>query len=92
MIAPLARPKLASKARFRFDRHEQRYVLLYPERGMLLNASAAAIAELCTGEHSVSAIVERLHAARASATREQIERDVQAFLGELLDRSLIELE
>ena len=32
-----SRPKLAAKARLRFDRHEQRFLLLYPERGLLFN-------------------------------------------------------
>jgi coenzyme PQQ biosynthesis protein PqqD len=92
MIAPQSRPRLASKVRLRFDRHEQRYMLLYPERGMLLNDSAAAIAQLCTGEHTLEAIVERLRANPASATREQVERDVQAFLAALLQRALLELD
>jgi coenzyme PQQ biosynthesis protein PqqD len=91
MIAPVARPCLASKVRLRFDRHAQQHMLVYPEKGMLLNASAAAIAELCTGEHTVAAIVEQLHAADRSANREQVERDVQAFLHALLTRSLLTL-
>jgi pyrroloquinoline quinone biosynthesis protein D len=92
VIAAHARPRLASKARLRFDRHERRHVLLYPERGMLLNASAAAIAALCTGEHTVDAIVERLHAANGGANRGDIERDVQTFLSALLDRSLVQFD
>ena len=35
-------------------------MLLYPERGLVLNATAADVVKLCTGEHTVAAIVERL--------------------------------
>jgi coenzyme PQQ biosynthesis protein PqqD len=91
-ISPLARPRLASKVRLRFDRHAQRHMLIYPERGMVLNESAAAIAELCTGEHTLAAIVERLLEARPGATREELARDVQAFLEQLAARALIQLD
>jgi coenzyme PQQ biosynthesis protein PqqD len=66
-------------------------MLLYPERGMALNASAARIAELCTGEHSLAQIVDQLHARAGGATRERIEADVQAFLSALLQRGLLQL-
>ena len=92
MIAASARPKLSRKVRLRFDRHSQRHMLVYPDRGMLLNASGAAILELCTGELSFAEIVDRLHAQAAGATREQVEHDVRVFLESLLARTLIQLE
>ena len=36
-----ARPRLAPKVRLRWDRKDGRYMLLYPERGLVLNATAA---------------------------------------------------
>lgn len=92
MIAAGARPKLARKARLRFDRHSQRHMLVYPDRGMVLNATGAAILELCTGEHTLAEIVDRLHARAGGATRDQVARDVEAFLESLLERRLIEVE
>jgi pyrroloquinoline quinone biosynthesis protein D len=92
LIAPHARPRLANKVRLRFDRHAQRHMLIYPERGMLLNESAAAIAELCTGDNTLDTIVDRLLASRGGATREEVSRDVQAFLNSLLERALIQLD
>jgi coenzyme PQQ biosynthesis protein PqqD len=89
MIARDARPRLASKARLRFDRHEDQHMLVYPEKGMALNAAAAAVAELCTGEHSVAEIIERLAARHPSAPRERIEHDVLAFLEQLAQRGLL---
>ena len=38
MIPPSSRPALAGKARLRFDRASGGYLLLYPERGLALNA------------------------------------------------------
>jgi coenzyme PQQ biosynthesis protein PqqD len=92
MIPAEARPRLARMARLRFDRHAQRHMLLYPERGLALNASAAAIAQLCTGELSLTEIVDRLHAANRDATRDEIESGVQLFLNQMRERMLIELD
>jgi pyrroloquinoline quinone biosynthesis protein D len=86
-----ARPKLARKVRLRFDRHSGAHWLLYPERGMQLNASAAGIAALCTGVKTVAQIVDELHAGSAGASRDQVAQDVQQFLGALRDRGLLEL-
>ena len=62
MISADSRPRIASKARLRYDRKTERTMLLYPEKGLVLNPTAAEIAKLCTGEHTVAAIVERLAA------------------------------
>ena len=72
MIAPTSRPRLAPKARIRFDRRGQQYMLLYPEKGLALNATAAAIVTLCTGEHTVEAIVEQLAAKSDTEPRERV--------------------
>lgn len=92
MIASGARPQLSAKARLRFDRHTARHMLVYPDRGMELNASAAAILELCTGERSVAEIVDLLHARAVGAPREAVERDVCAFLQSMLERRLIRID
>lgn len=83
-------PKLAKKVRLRFDRHEQRPMLLYPERGLLLSVTAAAIAERCDGTRSIDAIVDELSALYDGAPRDAIARDVAAFVDELRDRGLLE--
>ncbi len=82
------RPKLASKARLRLDRKTGRTMLLYPERGLELSPTATEILKLCTGEHTVATIVERL-AAQYDQPREVIEREVSAFLSSMLDRALV---
>jgi coenzyme PQQ biosynthesis protein PqqD len=92
MLRADARPKLARKVRLKFDRHSGRHWLLYPERGLALNASAARIAELCTGERSVTQIIDALLAASPEAQRAQIAADVEQFLAELQARALVQLE
>ena len=89
-MTPDSRPRLAARARLRFDRHAAQWLLLYPERGLVLNAQAAAIAQLLTGEHSVDAIVTRLLATFPTASRDAIERDVLEFLDVLATRRLVD--
>jgi hypothetical protein len=67
-------------------------MLLYPERGLELSDSAARIAALCQEERAVSAIVDQLSSETSGASREQIERDVLLFLGELESRGLLARE
>ena len=89
MIALDARPRLASKARLRFDRKTERHMLLYPERGLVLNPTAADVVRLCTGEHTVDAIIEQL-AGKYASPRETLEREVLSFLREMADRALVQ--
>jgi coenzyme PQQ biosynthesis protein PqqD len=89
MIVPTSRPQLAPKVRVRFDRRGQQYMLLYPEKGLALNPTAAAIVSLCTGEHTVEAIVEQLAAKCETEPRDRLEKDILAFLQSMADRGLL---
>ena len=82
------RPRLAAKARLRRDPRTDGWLLLYPERGLALNATGADVVQLCTGEHTVAGIVERL-AAKYEAPPAVVEEQVAAFLRALLERGLI---
>jgi pyrroloquinoline quinone biosynthesis protein D len=83
-----ARPTLASKVRLRWDRRAEKYMLLYPERGLVLNATGADIVQLCTGEHTVGGIVTQL-AGKYAREPEDVAREVQTFLTRLAERGLI---
>ncbi len=83
-----ARPCLARRARVRFDRRSGDYMLLAPERGFRLNASAAAILSLCDGEHSVLQIVQGLAPPEHEA---QVLEDVVALVEQLKDGGLLTL-
>ena len=88
-MTPESRPRLAAKARLRFDRKAERYMLLYPERGLALNPTAADILKMCTGEHTVGGIVEQL-IDRYTQPRAAVEREVMAFLQTIADRGLVQ--
>ncbi len=92
MIEADARPRLAPKARIRFDRRTDRYLLLYPERGLELNPTAADIVRLCTGEHTVTEIVERLAEKYPVQPRPVIEHEMEEFLAILAERGLVRYE
>lgn len=81
-----ARPKLAKKARLRFDRHSGKHMLMYPERGLALNDSAAAIIERCDGTRSVDEIATELAAEAGQDVRE----DVVGVLADLQKKGLLE--
>ena len=84
-----SRPVVASKARLRWDVRTSRHLLLYPERGLILNPTAADVIQLCTGEHTVGAIIDRLAEKYAPQPRATVEREVLAFLANMADRGLI---
>jgi coenzyme PQQ biosynthesis protein PqqD len=83
------RPKLASMARLRWDEREGKYLLLSPERGLLLDDIAAHIVKLCDGTRTVDEIISELQA-RYRGTDNDIESDARAFLAQLRGRALLE--
>jgi coenzyme PQQ biosynthesis protein PqqD len=89
MISLEQRPRLAAKARLRWDRKDERFMLLYPERGLVLNPTAADVVRLCTGELTVGAIVDQLAAKYAPQPRDAVEREVLDFLTRMAERGLI---
>lgn len=84
-----SRPKLAAKARLRFDRREQRFMLLFPERGLLLNDTAIEILQCCTGQCTIEMIVDILAAKHPTLPYESISNDVVTFISRLQLRGLI---
>jgi coenzyme PQQ biosynthesis protein PqqD len=91
MIPLEARPKLASKARLRFDRRTGRHLLLYPEKGLLLNPTGASILELCTGEHTLLRIVEELSAKYSGTPGDQMSTEVLTFVEAMVQKGLVEV-
>ncbi len=92
MIDISSRPRLAPKTKLRFDRKTARHVLLMPEKGLILNSTGSAIAVLCTGEHSVAAIIEQLAHEYSEVGLQRIEQEVLSFLTALAERGLLEVE
>ena len=90
MITTETRPTLAAKARMRLDPLTNRYLLLYPERGMILNQMAREILMLCTGEQTVGEIIEGLACRYADQPREVIEQETVEFLHDMARRGLVQ--
>ena len=88
MISAQSRPRLAPKARLRYDRRASRYMLLYPERGLELNPTASDVLHRCTGDRTVSSIVNEL-AGKYGQDPVTVEREVLAFLAALVERGLL---
>jgi coenzyme PQQ biosynthesis protein PqqD len=87
-IALDARPRLAAKARLRTDRARGRTLLLYPERGLALNATGEAVLRLCDGNRTVGEIADAL-AAQHSADAAAVRAEVMTFLEALAARGLL---
>jgi coenzyme PQQ biosynthesis protein PqqD len=79
-------PKLAKKARLRFDRHSGGHMIVYPERGLALNESAAAIAKRCDGTRTIAQIAAEL----AHEAGKDVTPDVIAFVEQLNKKGLLE--
>ena len=91
VIPPEGKPALAAKARLRYDQASGGYMLLYPERGLALNATAASILKLCDGELTIDGIVERLGREYAERPAPELRQDVLEFLAEMVRRGLLQV-
>lgn len=85
------KPKLAAKAKLRLDPKTGKHILLYPEKGLLLNPTGTAILKLCNGERPLSEIVSTL-AVEFSSEPAILEPEVLSFVQGLLDRGLVQVE
>ena len=90
-VPPASRPRLQSFVRPQYDEIRERWVLQAPERVLALDETGKEIIDLCTGEASVAAIVDRL-AGAYDAPRDLIEHDVLAVLRLLRDKGFLVLE
>lgn len=90
MISAGDRPRLAAKARLQYDRHANRHMLLYPEKGLALNATATEIVKLCNGELTVEEMISNLAARYDGSSTETLEKEVFGFLEALRTRGLLD--
>ena len=87
-LADTVRPRLADKARLKWDAVREKHLLLYPEGVLVLNQTAHDVLALCDGQHAVADIVKALatqHASDANA----IDGDVKEILQRLADKSFV---
>ena len=90
MIGRTTRLSLARQVRLKLEPRSGKQMLLYPEKGLELNETAARVAALCFEPCTVADLVDRMAAVADGATpRAQIEDEVLAFLRALEDRGLL---
>jgi pyrroloquinoline quinone biosynthesis protein D len=85
-----ARPRLPRGVRLTHNETQGGWLLLAPERVFKADAVTAEILKRCTGERSVSEIVDDLTRTFTGEPRERIEADVTALLGKLAEKRLLE--
>jgi coenzyme PQQ biosynthesis protein PqqD len=93
MIDRNSRLRLARQVRLKADPRSGKQMLLYPERGLALNETAARVAALCAEDRAVARtvadIVDQMVASTPGTPRERIETEVLEFLRALEDRGLV---
>jgi len=80
------RPRLVDGARLQYDEVREEHLLLVPEGAVRLNATAAAVLELCDGERSADDIAAALSERYSGA---DVSADVAELLGGMRDRGLV---
>lgn len=84
------RPRLAARARLKFDPIAKQEMILFPEAALALNETGAAIVRLCDGVRSIDEIVDQLSKAFVKADREALVREVMDFLATIRTRGLLQ--
>jgi pyrroloquinoline quinone biosynthesis protein D len=84
------RPRLAARARLKFDPVAKQELILFPEAALALNETGAAIVRLCDGARSINQIVDLLSKDYGNAGREALMREVMDFLDTIRARGLLQ--
>jgi pyrroloquinoline quinone biosynthesis protein D len=88
-IVNTVRPRLAGKARLKWDAVRQKHLLLFPEGVLVLNQTAHAVLELCDGARTVGDIVAVLAERYRS---DAIDVDVKEILQKLAGKGFVHLD
>ena len=84
------RPRLASRARLKFDVVAKQEMLLFPEAALLLNETGAAIVRMCDGARSLDQIVDGLAEQFRGVDRERLRFEAETFLESIRTRGLLQ--
>lgn len=82
-----ARPRLAPHVRMTYNASRGQYALLLPETIWVINATGAAIVELCDAQRTVAEITAELR----GQYNEVSDSDVRSFLGVLVAKHGMEM-
>jgi len=85
-ISDSDRPRLADKARLKWDATREKHLLLFPEGLLILNETAYAVLVLCDGRRTILEISKKLEEQYHS---DALATDVREILQRLLDKRLV---
>lgn len=88
-IADSAKPRLADKARLKWDAVREKHLLLFPEGVLVLNPTAQAVLELCDSQRTVADIVQILGERYQS---DEVGGGVKQILQRLAEKNLVKWE
>lgn len=89
-IADTSKPRLATKARLKWDAVREKHLLLFPEGVLVLNKTAHDVLALCDGQRGVAEIVKAL-AAQYATDANTIDEDVKEILQRLAEKCFVTL-
>jgi pyrroloquinoline quinone biosynthesis protein D len=90
-IADNSKPRLAAKARLKWDAVREKNLLLFPEGVLVLNKTAHDVLALCDGLRTVAEIVKAL-AAQYAVEANAIDSDVKEILQRLAQKTFVTLD
>jgi len=88
-IADTSKPRLADKARLKWDAVREKHLLLFPEGVLVLNPTAQAVLELCDSQRTVANIVQILGERYQG---EEVGAGVKEILQRLAEKNLVKLD
>lgn len=88
LLAVESRPRLAPGVRLHFDEIRQAWMLLAPERVLMLDETSLDIVQRCNGVTPIETLIDDL-AQAYSADRSEIDGDVRALLVGLIDKRVL---
>jgi pyrroloquinoline quinone biosynthesis protein D len=90
-IADNSKPRLADKARLKWDAVREKHLLLFPEGVLVLNKTAHDVLALCDGQRTIAEIVKAL-AAQYAVDTNAIDADVREILQRLAQKTFVTLD
>ncbi|HEY5041495.1 MAG TPA: pyrroloquinoline quinone biosynthesis peptide chaperone PqqD [Verrucomicrobiae bacterium] len=87
-IADTSKPRLADKARLKWDAVREKHLLLFPEGVLVLNQTAHDVLALCDGQRAVAEIVKTL-VSQYAVEINAIDADVKEILQKLAQKTFV---
>jgi pyrroloquinoline quinone biosynthesis protein D len=90
-IADNSKPRLAAKARLKWDAVREKNLLLFPEGVLVLNKTAHDVLALCDGQRTVAEIINAL-ASQYAVEANAIDADVKEILQRLAQKTFVTID